>query len=37
MKYPERRARLGEQARREAERNTWPERARLALKGLALG
>jgi glycosyltransferase involved in cell wall biosynthesis len=37
MKYPERRARLGEQARREAERNTWPERARLALKGLPLG
>jgi glycosyltransferase involved in cell wall biosynthesis len=37
MKYPERRARLGEQARRESERNTWPERARRALQGLPLG
>jgi glycosyltransferase involved in cell wall biosynthesis len=37
MKYPERRARLGEQARRESERNTWPERARRALQGLSLG
>jgi len=36
MKYPERRARLGEQARRDAERNTWPGRARRALEGLSL-
>jgi glycosyltransferase involved in cell wall biosynthesis len=37
MKYPERRTRLGEQARRDAERNSWPGRARWALEGLTLG
>lgn len=34
MKYPERRSRLGQQARRDVERNTWIERAHLALMGL---
>ncbi len=37
MKYPERRHRLGEQARRDAEGNSWNERARRAVEGLELG
>ena len=33
-KYPERRARLGEQARLDAQRYSWTERARRAVEGL---
>ncbi|HLF36388.1 MAG TPA: glycosyltransferase [Anaerolineales bacterium] len=36
-KYPERRARLGEQARQDAQRYSWTERARRALEGLEIG
>ena len=35
-KYPERRARLGEQARQDAQRYSWTERARRALEGLEI-
>ncbi len=36
-KYPERRARLGEQARQDAQRYSWTERARGAVEGLEPG
>jgi len=36
-KYPERRARLGQQARQDAQRYSWTERARRALEGLEIG
>jgi glycosyltransferase involved in cell wall biosynthesis len=34
---PERRARLGQQARQDAQRYSWTERARRALEGLEIG